>query len=63
MKLREIDGDNEKNLHQSTPSEKTVVYNSQKISLQEAQEKVETGRGRFELRENNTELHEKEHLR
>jgi hypothetical protein len=59
MHLREIDGDNEKEQLQ----EANVNYNGQRISLQEAQEKVETGRGRFELRENNTELHEKEHLK
>jgi hypothetical protein len=56
--LREIDGDNEK-VQQS----QEVNYNGQRISLKEAQEKVESGRGRFELRENNTELHEKEHLK
>jgi hypothetical protein len=57
--LREIDGDNEK---QQKP-ETQVKYNGQNISLREAQDKVESGRGRFELRENNTELHEKEHLK
>jgi hypothetical protein len=55
--LREIDGDKEK------LQEELVNYKGQKIPLQEAQEKVENGRGRFELRENNTELHEKEHLK
>jgi hypothetical protein len=54
--LREIDNDNQKDEHD-------VQYDDKKISLKEAQELVDNGRGQFELRENDTVLHKKEHLR
>jgi hypothetical protein len=57
--LREIDGDNLKE------KDSSVQYQDSRIPLQEAEEKVEAGRGRYEIREQNGSkvLHEKEHLR